>query len=101
MISGGFSFDDGEQVLVSVQKPLGIVLEQDDTDQGNDGSETPMLPIVVAELDPAGSAARAGIQVGDILVAVQNANVEQQSLEYVLGFLQRAPKVVNLRFVRP
>jgi PDZ domain len=102
MISGGFSFDDGEQVLVSVQKPLGIVLEQDENDQGNDGnSETRLGPIVVAELDLTGSAARAGIQVGDILVAVQNANVEHQSLEYVLGFLQQAPKVINLRFVRP
>ena len=29
MISSGFSFSDGEQILVSLQKPLGIVLEQD------------------------------------------------------------------------
>ena len=28
MISSGFSFSDGEQILVSLQKPLGIVLEQ-------------------------------------------------------------------------
>ena len=90
-IGTGFSFDDGEQVLVSVQKPLGIILEQ----QEEDG------PVMVGEVDPSGSAGRAGVQEGDILVALQNASVETQSLEYVMDFLGRAPKVVNLRFVRP
>lgn len=92
-IGTGFSFNDGNQVLVSVQKPLGIILEQDNNDehQGN---------IVVVDMDTSGSAARAGVQVGDILVAVQNASVENQSLEYVLDFIGQAPKVVNLRFVR-
>ena len=90
-IGTGFSFDDGEQVLVSVQKPLGILLEQDE----EEGS-----PVVVADLDSAGSAAKAGVQQGDILLAVQNASVESQSLEYVMDFLGRAPRVVNLRFLR-
>jgi len=90
-IGTGFSFDDGNQVLVSVQKPLGIILEQEGAGDAI---------IVVADMDASGSAARAGVQVGDILVAVQNASVEGQSLEYVLDFIGQAPRVVNLRFVR-
>jgi hypothetical protein len=31
-IGTGFSFNDGNQVLDSVQKPLGIILEQGDGD---------------------------------------------------------------------
>lgn len=90
-IGTGFSFDDGNQVLVSVQKPLGIILEQGDDDESS---------IVVADVDVSGSAARAGIQVGDVLVAVQNASVEHQSIEDVLDFIVQVPRVVNLRFVR-
>ena len=89
MVSGGFSFSDGEQVLVSVQKPLGLVLEQDENG-----------PILVTEVDPTGSAGRAGVQAGDVLVAVQNASVETVDLNQVLGFIGRLPRVVNLRFVR-
>ena len=92
MIGTGFSFEDGEQILVSVQKPMGMVLEQDD-DQSNN-------KIVVTELDPSASAARAGVQVGDVLVAVQNASVEQVDLDSVLGFIQNGPRVMNLRFQR-
>ena len=77
--------------MVSIQKPLGILLEQD---------EAEAAPVVVAEVDPTGSAAQAGVLVGDVLVAVQNASVESQSLEYVMDFLGQAPRVVNLRFVR-
>ena len=92
MISSGFSFSDGEQVLVSVQKPLGIVLEQD---SNNDNM------IVVTDVDPNGSAARAGVQVGDVLVAVQNASVENNvDLDSVLQFIGNGPRVINLRFIR-
>ncbi|EJK76397.1 hypothetical protein THAOC_01844 [Thalassiosira oceanica] len=90
MISSGFSFSDGEQVLVSAQKPLGIVLGQEDCPG----------PIVVAEIDGSGSAARAGVRREDVLVAVQNASVENASLDEVLSFIGGCPKVVNLRFVR-
>ena len=90
-IGTGFSFDDGNQVLVSVQKPLGIILEQDDDETSS---------IAVVDVDASGSAAQAGIKVGDVLVAVQNASVEGQPLEYVLDFIGQAPRVVNLRFVR-
>ena len=87
-ISSGFSFDDGNQVLVSAQKPLGIILEQE------------VGPIVVAEVDPSGSAGRAGVQVGDELLAVQNADVSTKPLEEALTLIGQAPKVVNLRFQR-
>ena len=91
MISSGFSFEDGEQILVSVQKPLGIVLEQNETDG----------KIVVVEVDPTKSAGQAGIQVGDILVAVQNASTISVDLEEVLDFIaNKCPRVVNLRFQR-
>jgi len=91
MISSGFTFtdDDDDQILVSLQKPLGIVLEQD-----TEG------PIVVAQVDKGGSAARSGIQEGDILLAVQNASVEKADLSEVLTFIGNAPRVINLRFLR-
>jgi predicted metalloprotease with PDZ domain len=91
-IGTGFSFNDGNQVLVSVQKPLGIILGQDDGDD---------KIVAVVDMDPTGSAARAGVKVGDVLVAVQNTSVEGQSLEYALDFISQAPRVLNLRFVRP
>ena len=100
MVSSGFSFQDGEQILVSVQKPLGILLEQDQQSNDENTSRESAPPIVVTEVDPNGSAGRAGIQVGDVLVAVQNASVETVELEYVLDFLQKCPRVVNLRLVR-
>jgi len=59
-----------------------------------------MESVVEAEIDPNGSAASAGVKVGDVLLAVQNASVQERSLEYVLGFLGQAPRVVNLRFSR-
>jgi C-terminal processing protease CtpA/Prc len=89
MISSGFSFEDGKQILVSVQKPFGLVLEQDD-----DGV------IVVTEVDASGSAGRAGVRVGDVLAAVQNALVESADLDSVLDFIGNGPKVMNLRLIR-
>ncbi|KAL7479076.1 hypothetical protein ACHAW6_004825 [Cyclotella cf. meneghiniana] len=91
MIGTGFSFNDGEQILVSVQKPLGIVLEQDPTPQG---------PITVVNMDINGSAARAGVQVGDTLLAIQNVSVEFMDLDQVLDLIGGAPRVLNLRFLR-
>eukprot|EP00537_Pseudo-nitzschia_pungens_P018853 CAMPEP_0172411950 /NCGR_PEP_ID=MMETSP1061-20121228/77655_1 /TAXON_ID=37318 /ORGANISM="Pseudo-nitzschia pungens, Strain cf. pungens" /LENGTH=72 /DNA_ID=CAMNT_0013148171 /DNA_START=173 /DNA_END=388 /DNA_ORIENTATION=+ len=64
MIGTGFSFEDGEQILVSVQKPFGIVLEQgggsggdSDSDSDSDESATAMNgdEIVVTDVDPNGS----------------------------------------------
>ena len=36
MIGTGFSFEDGEQILVSIQKPFGIILEQG-SEEDDDG----------------------------------------------------------------
>jgi C-terminal processing protease CtpA/Prc len=89
-VSSGFSFTDGEQILVSAQRPLGIVLEQ---------KETPG-DIVVMSIDSDGSAANAGVRVGDVLLSVQNASVKNASLNEVLTFIGNAPRVVNMRFLR-
>jgi len=99
MIGTGFSFEDGEQVLVSVQKPFGIVLEQGSDDE-NDNTENDNR-IIVTEVDPDGSAGKAGVREGDVLVAVQNASTVSADLAEVLGFIaNKCPRVVNLRFQR-
>ena len=36
-VGTGMAFDDGDQILVSAQKPLGIVLEEADEGVGRDG----------------------------------------------------------------
>ena len=95
MISSGFSYDDDEQLLVSVQKPLGLVLEEQEC---NDSASR--TTIVVVELLQGSSAARAGVAVGDRLLAVQNADMTQQTLETVMEYIRQAPPVVNLRFQR-
>ena len=96
MIGTGFNFDDGDQILVSAQKPLGVILEE--KEEGGEGGGC-----VVAEFaDPATSAlAQAGVEVGDWLQAVNNADVSQASIEEVMQRIIDAPKVVNLRFQRP
>eukprot|EP00536_Pseudo-nitzschia_multiseries_P000400 jgi/Psemu1/300027/fgenesh1_kg.5_\ len=117
MIGTGFSFEDGEQILVSVQKPFGIVLEQGGgtrtrttTNTDDDGEEESSNidttdscdGIVVTEVDPNGSAGRAGVRTGDVLVAVQNASTVSADLTEVLDFIaNKCPRVVNLRFQRP
>ncbi len=96
MIGTGFSFEDGEQILVSVQKPFGIVLEQGDEETNID-----VARIVVTEVDPNGSAGKAGVREGDVLVAVQNASTVSADLGEVLDFIAtKCPRVVNLRFER-
>lgn len=103
MISTGFSFDDGQQILVSIQKPMGILFEQGDDNEETDAAPAApasAAPIIVRQVDPTGSAGRAGVQVGDVLVAVQNASVESADLDQVLEFIQKGPRVMNLRLVR-
>ena len=70
---------------------MGIVLEEDDTT----GYKS------VIEVVEGYSAAQVGIQVGDVLVAVQNADCLTKSLDETLAFLGDCPRVVNLRFARP
>ena len=90
MIGTGFTFNDGDQRLVSLQKPLGLILEERDEGKG----------CIVAEVVVSDecSAHRFGIKKGDILLAVQNCDVSQYCLEEVMGQISRAPRVVNLRF---
>jgi C-terminal processing protease CtpA/Prc len=90
MISSGLSFSDGDQILVSAQKPLGMVLEQD--------PETVVIRVV--EVDPNGSVGKGGVRVGDVLVAVQNASAEDVDLEDVLAYIGNGPRVMNLRLRR-
>ena len=89
-LSSGFTFDDGEQVLISAQRPLGLTLEE-----GDAGG------CAVAELADDGSAARAGARVGDLLLAVNNQDTTGATIEQVMERIANAPRVVNLRFQRP
>ena len=94
MISSGFSYqnDQDNQILVSIQKPLGMLLEEKE-----DGGS---LLTDVVEILPNSAADRAGVNVGDVLLAVQNADMRNKSLDVVLSSIGNAPKVVNLRFLR-
>lgn len=96
--SSGLTFNDGEQILISAQKPLGLLLEEYNGPGGENGAE--LCGTFVAGLDESGSAGRAGVQAGDILLAVNNQDVERSSLEAVMARLAQAPRVVNLRFRR-
>lgn len=88
-ISSGLTFDDGDQLLVSAQKPLGMVLEERE-EKG----------CVVVTVTKDGAAFNAGIREGDLLVAVQNADVGKSDFEEVMERVSSAPRVVNLRFWR-
>lgn len=90
-ISSGLTFDNGDQLLVSAQKPLGLVLEERCTEEGG---------CIVVQVAPGSVAEKSGIRKGDMLVAVQNQNVENMKLEHVMEKIISAPKVVNLRFLR-
>ena len=92
-IGTGLTFDDGDQILVSAQKPLGIVLEE--KENGGEGGG-----VIVSELDPASACSRAGVEATDWLVAVNNADVSAGSIEEVMQRIIDGPKVVNLRFQR-
>jgi S1-C subfamily serine protease len=100
-IGTGFTFQDRErdQILVSVQKPLGIILEQDDC-ESQELELGKQKDIVVVQMDADGNAARAGIRVGDVLLAVQNRDVANVDLAVALAAIAGAPTVVNLRFQR-
>eukprot|EP00967_Tisochrysis_lutea_P153798 scaffold304324_cov33-Tisochrysis_lutea.AAC.1 len=96
--STGLTFDDGEQILISAQKPLGLLLEEVDEGERTRGSSPGR--IVVAGVDEAGSANIAGVREGDVLLAVNNQDMTSASLEAVMERLAQAPRVVNLRFRR-
>merc|ERR1719203_289790 len=91
MISSGFTFADekDDQILVSMQKPLGIILEENSREKNDEI----VCDVVVADVDPNSSASKAGIETGDVLLAVQNAAVTGMPLEVVLGLIGNAPRV--------
>eukprot|EP00587_Corethron_hystrix_P011616 CAMPEP_0113302916 /NCGR_PEP_ID=MMETSP0010_2-20120614/3548_1 /TAXON_ID=216773 ORGANISM="Corethron hystrix, Strain 308" /NCGR_SAMPLE_ID=MMETSP0010_2 /ASSEMBLY_ACC=CAM_ASM_000155 /LENGTH=97 /DNA_ID=CAMNT_0000156823 /DNA_START=216 /DNA_END=509 /DNA_ORIENTATION=+ /assembly_acc=CAM_ASM_000155 len=91
MVGTGFSFVDEsrDQFLVSLQKPLGIILEE-----RNSGD------CEIVEIIPESNAALAGLCPGDILLAVQNADVRERGLDEIMKRIQAAPRVVNLRVQR-
>jgi len=108
-VSTGFTFDDGDQLLVSATKPLGLILEERGIEDGGfysissaDEQQQKNLPngCVVAEVQRNSAAERAGVRQGDFLVAVQNADVTVADLEEVMKRINDAPRVVNLRFWR-
>lgn len=108
-VSSGFTFDDGDQLLVSAQKPLGLVLEERGKDEGDldltSGIDTRQKQnhpngCIVAEVLDGSAAKRAGVKPGDFLVAVQNADVTIAHFEEVMQRIGDAPQVVNLRFMR-
>ena len=89
----------GEQILVSVQKSFGIVLEQGGVTSRIDENATNDDQIVVTGVDPNGSVGRAGVQTGDVLVVVQNVSTILADLTEVLDFIaNKCPRVVHLRF---
>uniref|UniRef100_A0A6U3Y1Q3 PDZ domain-containing protein n=1 Tax=Ditylum brightwellii TaxID=49249 RepID=A0A6U3Y1Q3_9STRA len=101
-ISTGLTFSDEEQILVSTQKPLGIILEEVKVENDNDESIGSGISggCFVADVIKEGNAYQGGVRIGDILVAVQNMDVSQSSLEDVMERIGNAPRVVNLRFLR-
>jgi acetyl esterase/lipase len=90
----GFQFEDGEQLLVSVQKPIGMVLEEAE----EAGAEAGSSGCVVAVVVDGSAASRAGVQTGFRLLAVNNMDVRASSLDEVMALLLQSPRVVNLRF---
>lgn len=98
-LSSGFEFDDGNQLLVSMQKPLGLLLEElHASDDATSDGET--QGCVVVEVAPGSAADAAGVKAGYHLKAVNNMDVSRTGLDEVLSCIQAAPRVLNLRFSR-
>ena len=92
-LSSGLTFSDGEQILVSTQKPLGLVLEE-----AREGA-VPQC-VVAGFVDERCAVAEAGVRVGDGLLSVNNQDLSSASLERVLDHVAAAPRAVNLRFAK-
>ena len=95
-LSSGLTFsDDAGMRLVSIQKPLGLALEQADEAASDSG-------VVVADVAAGSNAERAGVLAGDVLVAVNNLDLTEASLDAVVAAIGNVPgRAVNLRFQRP
>ena len=101
-LSSGLTFtDDSGQRLVSLQRPLGLILEQADDDRLVEEAADDR-GVLVAEVGAGSNAERAGVSAGDVLLAVNNLDVSSASLDAVMQAIQSAPgRVVNLRFRQP
>jgi hypothetical protein len=99
-ISSGFTFDSGDQLLVSTSKPLGLVLEEKEESTSENIDSYGGGGCFVAQIMEQSNAQSAGVQIGDVLVAVQNVDVSHATLEEVMDRIANAPRVVNLRFWR-
>ena len=62
---------------VCVEKPLGVIF--------SDNPE-PYLGLVVEEIDPDMNGSKAGLKVGDQLIAVNGESVEGEDFEFVMDF---------------
>ena len=96
----GFEFVDEERstMLVSMQKPLGLVIEEEALDGESSESALSGRCVVAAVMNDS-AASRAGIEVGFRLLAVNNYDVQAAELEEVMELLVQGPRVVNLRFL--
>ena len=76
--STGFTFEDEEfsQRPISIQKPLGMVLQPMDDEVDDSG-------VIVKEVHAGSNAETAGVMVGDILLSINNLDVSQASLASV------------------
>ena len=88
-----FCFMVGARAVISIQKPLGLVLEPLGEDEQSG--------VVVVEVGQGSNADRAGVAPGDVLLAVNNLDLRAASLDAVIDAIGATPgRVLNLRFQR-
>jgi len=76
---------------VSVQKPLGVVFSD---------NEDPYFGLVVEDLEPDMSGSKAGLRVGDQLIAVNGESVVGEDFDYVMDFLKSSSGTLKLQLYR-
>lgn len=74
-----------------VEKPLGVVFSD---------NEDPYFGLVVDELEPDMNGSKAGLKIGDQLVAVNGESVVGETFEYTMDFLKNSPSSLELQLYR-
>ena len=74
-----------------VQKPLGVIFSD---------NEEPYYGLVVDEVDPNMNGVKAGLKVGDQLLAVNGESVVGEEFEFVMDFLKRLSGTLQLQLYR-